>query len=91
MTHDYLGMTLDFSEVVKFIINMEECLNEILSGFPEDTNRVAATSGVGHLFKTHNSAYKQNKERAELFHHFTARIMFVEQVTGPTCGQLYHS
>ena len=33
-THDYLGMTLDFSEEGKFIVNMKEYITEIPSEFP---------------------------------------------------------
>ena len=32
--HDYLGMTLDFSEEGKFIVNMKEYITEIPSEFP---------------------------------------------------------
>ena len=77
--HDYLGMTLDFSNEGKFIVDMEEYLDEILSELPEDMNGVATTPAVDHLFKTRNSAPKLNKERAELFHRVTAQILFVAQ------------
>ena len=39
--HEYLGMTLDFSEESKFIVNMEEYIDEILIGLPEDMNGVS--------------------------------------------------
>ena len=39
--HEYLGMTLDFSEESKFIVNMEEYTVEILIGLPEDMNGVS--------------------------------------------------
>ena len=45
--HEYLGMTLDFSEESKFIGNMEEYINEILIGLPEDMNGVATTPTYG--------------------------------------------
>ena len=50
--HEYLGMTLDFSEESQFIVNMEEYINEILIGLPEDINGVATTPAADHLFKT---------------------------------------
>ena len=77
--HEYLGMTLDFSEESKFIVNMEEYTNEILIGLPEDMNGVATTPAADHLFKTCSDAPKLNKERAELFHRVTAQILFLAQ------------
>ena len=59
--HDYLGMTLDFSNEGKIFVDMEECLEEILSKLPEDMNGVATTPAADHLFKTCNSAPKLNK------------------------------
>ena len=70
--HAYLGMTLDFSEESKFIVNMEEYIDEILIGLPEDINGVATTPVSDHLFKTRSDAPKLNKERAKLFHCVTA-------------------
>jgi hypothetical protein len=77
--HEYLGMTLDFSKEGKFIVNMEEYIDEILTGLPEDMNGMATTPAADHLFKTRSDAPKLNKERAELFHRVTAQILFVAQ------------
>ena len=76
--HDYLGMTLNFSEEGTFIINMEEYIEEILIGLPEDMNGVATTPVADHLFKTCSDAPNLNKERAELFHRVTSQIIFLE-------------
>ena len=76
-------MTLDFSEEGKFIVNMEEFINKILIGLPEDINGVATTPAADHLFKTRNDAPKLNKERAELFHRVTAQILFWAQCGRP--------
>ena len=51
-------MTLDFSEDGKFIVDMEEYLDHILSGFSEDMNGVATTPAANHLFKTRDDAPK---------------------------------
>ena len=50
--HVYLGMTLDFSEDGKFIVDMEEYLDKILHGLPEDIDKVATTPAANHLCKT---------------------------------------
>ena len=65
--HDYLGPNLDFSEECNFIVDMEEYLSNILSGFPEDTNEVATAPVSDHLFKIHNNARNPDKERTDLF------------------------
>ena len=81
--HEYLGMTLDFSEESKFIINMEEYTDNILIGLPEDMNGVTTTPVADHLFKTLSDAPKLNKERAELFHRVTAQSLFLAQHDRP--------
>jgi hypothetical protein len=70
-------MTTDFSEDSKFIVDMEEYLDELLTRLPEDMSGVATTPAVDHMFKTRNSAPKRNKERAELCHRVTAKILFM--------------
>ena len=77
--HDYLGMTLDFSEDGKCIVDMEEYLDEILSGLPEEMNGVTTIPASDHLFKTRNNAPKLSKTRAVLFHCVTAQLLFVAQ------------
>ena len=61
--HDYPGMTLDFSEDGKFIVDTEKYLDKIRSGLSEDMTGVATTPAADHLFKTRNDAPKLNKER----------------------------
>ena len=77
--HDYLGMTLDFSNPGKFIVDMEAYLDEMLTDLPEDMGGVATTPAADHLFKVRDSAPKLNEERAELFHRVTAQMLFVAQ------------
>ena len=74
-THDYLGITLDFLDDGRFIVDMEEYLNRILSGLSEDTEGVATTSVADHLFKARAKAPKLNKERAMMFHLATEQIV----------------
>ena len=81
--HDYLGMTLDFSEEGKFMVTMEEYSNEILIGLSEDMNGVATTPAVDHMFKTRSDTPKLNKKTAELFYCATAQIIFLAQCSRP--------
>ena len=76
-------MTLDFSEEGKCIVNMEEYIDDILIGLPEDMNGVTTSPAADHLFKTRSDAPKLNKERAELFHSVTAQIIFLAKRNRP--------
>ena len=77
--HDYLGMTLDFSNNGKFIIDMEEYINDVISDLPEDMSGSASTPAADHLFKTRDNVPKLSEERAELFHKVTAQLLFLSQ------------
>ena len=50
--HDYLGMTLDFSQPGKFIVSMENYLDAVLNNLPEEMNGTALSPAADHLFKT---------------------------------------
>ena len=75
--HVYLGIGLDFSNPGEFIVDMEDYLDEIITGLPDDMSGVATTPAADHLFKIRDNAPKLNDERAELFHRVTAQILFV--------------
>ena len=77
--HDYLEMTLGFSEDGKFIVDAEEHLNKILSGLPEDMKGVATAHAANHLSKMHVDASSLYKKRATLFKRVNAQIIFVAQ------------
>ena len=77
--HDYLGMKLDFSNPGKFVVDMEEYLDEMLSGVPDDMAGIATTPAADHLFKVRDNAPKLSQERADMFHRITAQMLFVAQ------------
>ena len=62
--HDYLGMTLDFSQDKKFIVNMEAYLDEMLKDLPEDMNCIAFTPAVDYLFQTRTNAVMLDEGKA---------------------------
>ena len=72
-------MTLEFSCEGKFIINMENYVDEIIKNLPEDMGGTATTPAGEYLFKTHDNATKLDEEIAELFHHVTAQLLFFLQ------------
>ena len=75
--HNYLGMKLDFSKPGKFIVDMEEYLDKILSEVPEDMAGNATTPVTDHLFKKRDSLPKLSQENADGFHRVTDQILFV--------------
>ena len=81
--HDYLGMTLDFSDENSVMVDMEKYLNEVLDDLPDDMDGAAATPAADHLFKTRKDAPKLDEERATLIHRVTAQLLFTSQRARP--------
>jgi len=50
--HEYLGMTLDFSDDKKIIVDMEKFFDGVLEDLLDDMDGYAATPAADHLFKT---------------------------------------
>jgi len=76
--HEYLGMTLDFSEPGKFKVNMIEYVDSMLESLPNDMNGIAATPAGDHLFEVNNdNPTKLDEKTAQLFHHLVAKALFL--------------
>eukprot|EP00804_Cyclotella_cryptica_P027764 CCRYP_009202-RA/>CCRYP_009202-RA protein AED:0.72 eAED:0.12 QI:0/-1/0/1/-1/1/1/0/1137 len=74
--HEYLGMTLDFSQPGKFIIGMENYIDDVLKELPDDMAGTATTPAAEHLFRTRDNATKLNEKEKELFHKVTAQLLY---------------
>lgn len=74
--HEYLGMTLDFSQPKKFIIGMENYIDNVLQELPDDMAGVATTPAAEHLFRTRDNAPKLDDIKKELFHKVTAQLLY---------------
>jgi hypothetical protein len=81
--HEYLGMTLDYSTPGKVSIRMDDYVRDLLNDAPEDMGGVAATPASNHLFTVNNSPEHLDKETADLFHHLTAKLLFVAKRARP--------
>ena len=81
--HEYLGMGIDYSTTGKVKINMTTYLKETLDELPEEFGGTAVTPAANHLFKTNPYAAKLHKTKAELFHHFTAKLLYVSRRARP--------
>ena len=75
--HDYLGMTLDFSVSGKVMIKMFDYIENILADLPEDFNGLVETPAAEHLFTVSENPVYLGTERAEKFHEYTAKLLFL--------------
>ena len=76
--HDYLGMTFDYSQKGKVIIDMISYIEDMLEEFPKNfqKNETAMMAAAENLFaKGHGK--KLNKEHANIFHRIIAKGLFI--------------
>jgi hypothetical protein len=75
--HDYLGLTLDFTEDGKVAIRMEDYVEGILEDAPDDMDGEAPTPAAQHLFTVNDDGEKLGQDDADLFHQMTAKLLFL--------------
>ena len=77
--HNYLGMNLDFSEMVNIKVSMIKYVGKILIAFPEELKSTSATPAAYHMFKVRDQEEVKlfPEEQAKLFHHFVAQLLFL--------------
>jgi hypothetical protein len=75
--HDYLGMTLDYSEKGKVKIKMLDYVKRMLADLPDETASEAAFPAANHLFTVDNNQTKVDEERAQLFHTYVGKMLFL--------------
>jgi hypothetical protein len=77
-THDYLGMTLDYSIDGKVQFIMEDYINSILDEAPEDMKGTAPSPAANHLFQVNEvDPIFLGEHEAEYFHHTVAQLLFL--------------
>ncbi|VEU43169.1 unnamed protein product, partial [Pseudo-nitzschia multistriata] len=83
--HDYVGMTIDYTEQGKVIFNMFDYVEGILSELPESLNetRITPTPASSHLFQTREDDTLLSTKDGELFHHFVAQLLFASKRARP--------
>ncbi|KAL7564112.1 hypothetical protein ACA910_012384 [Epithemia clementina (nom. ined.)] len=82
--HEYLGMTIDYSKPGKVVFSMhqyvvdllKECNDELLTGHPQ-------SPAANHLFEVNTDAEKLDDEKQTLFHHLTAKLLYLAKRTRP--------
>ena len=82
--HDYLGMTIDLTDVGKVVFSMSDYIERILNEAPEDLMKGACTSPAAHhLFGVNKDYAKLDPASAILFHHITAQLLYLGKRTRP--------
>jgi hypothetical protein len=72
-------MTLDFSEDGKVKDIMKDYIKEMLDELDGYMDGVAATPVAPHLFTVNNEPVPLDETAAELFHHYTAKLLFLSR------------
>ena len=77
-THNYLGITLDYTKPGKVAVDMTEYIHtKILSDLPDNFNGTAVTLVANHLFQINEECQKLDTAKSELFHHIVAQLLFL--------------
>jgi hypothetical protein len=81
--HEYLGMTIDYSEenVVKF--TMYDYLEDILAESPDDMKGMAVTPAHSKLFQVNQECEKLDPKTMDWFHRTVARLLFASKRARP--------
>lgn len=77
LTHEYLGMTLDFSRPGKVAVNMTDYVRRMVDEAPKEFGGVATSPAANHLFDTSDKSESLCEARAAKFHHIVAKALFV--------------
>jgi hypothetical protein len=76
--HEYLGMTLDFSNPGKVKIIMKEYIQGMLNEIPDDMDGVAVTPAPRHIFDVNETnPVKLDEDKSVMFHHNVAKLLFL--------------
>ena len=77
--HNYLGMTLDYTEKGKVKIIMTDYIDETLAELPPDMDGEALTPAAAHLFDTDQNSPKLATDAAEMFHTNIAKLLYLSK------------
>jgi len=73
----YLGMTLDYTTKGKVKISMYHYIDKLLTELPSDMNRSVKTPAALHMFNMNKDSTKLSEEKAQLFHHLVAKLLYL--------------
>jgi hypothetical protein len=75
--HDYLGMTLDYSEPGHIKLNMVDYVDKILAEIPKDMDGTATSPAAEYLFKIVDGVAALDDTTSEFFHATVAKLLFL--------------
>ena len=76
--HDYLGMTIDYSMPRKVTFSMPDYVEGLIHETPDELlSGQAHTPAANHLFDVNDNATKLDKERGDIYHHLTAKLLYL--------------
>jgi hypothetical protein len=82
--HEYLGMTIDFSEEGKVRFYMKDYVENLLKETPEELIKGTASSpAANHLFEVNDDAEKLDSDTAVIYHHLVAKLLYLCKRTRP--------
>ena len=82
--HEYLGMTIDFSRPGMVQFHMKAFIDDLIAETPSKLLKgMAASPGGQHLFTVNEDCPKLSEKQAELFHHLTAKLLYLCKRTRP--------
>jgi hypothetical protein len=81
--HDYLGITIDYSQKSKVLFTMYDYLEDILEDMPDDMNGTSPTPASDNLFEVDEDSPPLNEKESDFFHRTTARLLFAAKRARP--------
>jgi hypothetical protein len=82
--HEYLGMTIDFSNPGKVMFTMFPYIQNMLNDLPEDMQGEAVTPAAHHLFAINDDQPDHlSKTDAEMFHSNVAMLLYLSKRARP--------
>lgn len=75
--HEYLGMTIDYGTAGNVKFSMIDSIQNMLETLPDDMNGESITPASNYLFTVDRLAEKLDSTTADLFHHNTAKLLFL--------------
>ena len=86
--HEYLGMTIDFSQPSKVQFTMNEYVKGLVKGLVDECSEdwrkgTATTPAANHLFQVNLIAEKLSPSDTKVYHHLTAKLLYLAKHTHP--------
>lgn len=82
--HDYLGFQFDFLIEKKVTMTMNDFIQELIKECPDNLMKgTSTTPAPAHLFAVDRDCEKPKDDERVIFHHLTAKILYLAKETRP--------